>query len=57
MSVRPIGGANECDKDFGVTNFDRSWGGIGDGGEKGSCCKGEYLHVWRWRDGFPEKVI
>lgn len=65
LSERRIGGANECDKDFLSTNldgslgrandcdknFNRSWGGIGDGGEEGSC-KGEGLHIWRGEMGF-----
>lgn len=39
-------GGNEGADDSGVTNFDRGWGGAGDGGEEGSCCKGQDLHVW-----------
>ena len=39
------------DKNFGVTKFDRSWGGVGDGGEEGSC-KGEDLHIWSGEMGF-----
>lgn len=53
---RSLGRANDCDKNFGVTKFDRSWGGVGDGGEEGSC-KGEDLHIWRWRNGFLVKDL
>ena len=52
---RSLGSAIDCDKNLGATNFDRSWGGVGDGGEEGSC-KGEDLHIWRWRDEFLVKV-
>lgn len=30
LTERRIGGANECDKDFGITNFDRSLGRASD---------------------------
>ena len=40
-------GAKECAFSSGFTSFDRSWGGVGDGGEEGNYCrKGEDLHVW-----------
>lgn len=42
-------GANEDDFDCGATSSEKSWGGVGDGGKKGSCWNGEDLHVvWSW---------
>ena len=55
LSERPVGGANKDDFDWCcVASFDKSWGGVGDGGEKGSCGNGEDLHgIWSWeRWGF-----
>ena len=53
LGERLAGGASEDDFDrYGVASFDKSRGGVGDGGKKRSCCKGEDLHVvWsreRW---------
>lgn len=44
LGIKHIPGANECAYDFGITNFNRSWGRVGEGGKEGSCCKGEDFH-------------
>lgn len=46
LGERSLSCANECAGDSVGTSFDRGWDGVGEGGEEGSCCEGEELHVW-----------